>query len=367
MPKRISVEPFPPAEYIKQAMDTREWTQDDLAEVMGRNRHTVLRLLNGKTGITPDTAHELSQAFDTSAELWMNLQTSYELSIAVIESREIERRSYIYEKFPIRVMVNRNWIKKPDNVDDLEASLCDLLGVDNLKEVPELSVAARKGTPYTGHTGPQWAWYYYAHKMAKNAIVSKFKKDKFEAGLRELPSLAAYPEDLRRVPTALADMGVRFVIIKHLPKTKIDGVAFWIDGSPVVAMSLRYDRIDNFWFTLMHELIHVKYKDVSPVDVNLTGKEQDAMEKRANSEAANYLIPSDKLDSFINRHKPLYYQTKVVKFAQARGVHPAIAVGQLKHRDELPPTHLNKLQANVRKHILDVALTDGWGDSPLIN
>lgn len=368
MNKVVSIEPLPPWELVKREMDEREWTQDDLAEVMSRSRQHINRLLQGKTSITPETAQELSAAFGTSAELWMNLQTSYELSLADKVDEDIKRRSEIYDQFPVRALVSRNWIQKQKSAVDLESSICDLLGIKSLNETPALSVAARKGTPYTGHNGAQWAWYCYARKLAKHVTASKFTQSKFESGLGDLLSLAAYPEDLRRVPKALADMGVRFVILKHLPKSRIDGVALWLNpSSPVVAMSLRYDRIDNFWFTLFHELIHIKYKDASPVDVDLSGKEQPEIEKRANSEAAEHLIPKYKLNSFISRNKPLYYTKRVVQFAQAGRIHPAIAVGQLKFRGELPPTHLNSLQVKVREHILGYAMTDGWGDSPLIN
>lgn len=360
MSNRVSIEPFPPSEFIREAMEARGWTQDDLAEVMGRNRHTVLRLLNGKSGVTPETAHELAKAFDSSAEVWMNLQTSYELSLAAKEDDAIEQRSKIYGKYPVRALGSRGWIPKITDVEKLKSALCGLLSVKSVDETPSLDVAARKSTPYDGHTGAQWAWYCYARSLASKVSAERFDKKTFAAKLPKLVALAEYPDDARRVPKALAEMGVKFAIVKHLPTTKIDGAAMWVDESPVVALSLRHDRMDNFWFTLMHELVHVKYGDQSPVDVDLTGNEESAIERRANEEAANYLIPKDKMDSFIARHKPLYYQKKVVQFAQARGIHPSIVVGQLKHRGGLPQTHFHKLQAKIRHSIVGHALTDGW-------
>ena len=76
-------EPFLPGEYIKDEMEARDWTQDDLAEVMQLSRRQVMDLIQGKPGITADTAHRLASAFDgQSPETWMNLQTSYELALA---------------------------------------------------------------------------------------------------------------------------------------------------------------------------------------------------------------------------------------------------------------------------------------------
>ncbi|MFX8692489.1 hypothetical protein ABTM44_18400, partial [Acinetobacter baumannii] len=66
------------------------------------------------------------------------------------------------------------------------------------------------------------------------------------------------PEETRNVPRLLQEAGVRFVIVEGLPGSKIDGVCFWLDDkSPVIGMSLRFDRIDNFWFVLRHECAHV--------------------------------------------------------------------------------------------------------------
>jgi HTH-type transcriptional regulator/antitoxin HigA len=69
-------------------------------------------------------------------------------------------------------------------------------------------------------------------------------------------------EDLRHIPRVLAKAGIRFLVVEASPNTKIDGVCLWLDKtSPVIAMSLRYDRIDWFWFTLLHEIDHVSHRE----------------------------------------------------------------------------------------------------------
>ena len=56
----------------------------------------------------------------------------------------------------------------------------------------------------------------------------------------------------------LAQHGIGFEYLPHLPRTHLDGAAIKLDdGRPVIGMTLRYDRIDNFWYTLLHELSHV--------------------------------------------------------------------------------------------------------------
>src|SRR3979490_2736234 len=59
-----------------------------LAKVCGVPRTRIERLANEETGVTADTALRLSKAFGTSPQLWLNLQTDYDVQIA---KREIAK------------------------------------------------------------------------------------------------------------------------------------------------------------------------------------------------------------------------------------------------------------------------------------
>lgn len=69
---------FHPGEYLKDELDAREWTQTELAKMIGRPLRVINRIIAGKAGITTPTAQQLATAFGTSAELWMNLQNQYD-------------------------------------------------------------------------------------------------------------------------------------------------------------------------------------------------------------------------------------------------------------------------------------------------
>ena len=78
----------------------------------------------------------------------------------------------------------------------------------------------------------------------------------------DLARLKINTNGLLYISDILSEFGVRFLILEHLPKSKIDGAVFWLDKkSPVIVLSLRYDRIDSFWFSLAHELGHIKNLD----------------------------------------------------------------------------------------------------------
>ena len=80
---------FPPGDFIKEEMEERGWTQQDLAEILNKPLPTVNKILNGKKAIVPETAKRLAAAFGTSAQLWMNLETSFRLT-AVPETSEVQ-------------------------------------------------------------------------------------------------------------------------------------------------------------------------------------------------------------------------------------------------------------------------------------
>ena len=74
-----TAEAFPPGEYLRDELEARGWTVSELAEIIDQPVLVVSEILDAKKAITPDTALSLSEALDTSAELWLNLQTMYQL------------------------------------------------------------------------------------------------------------------------------------------------------------------------------------------------------------------------------------------------------------------------------------------------
>ncbi len=151
--------------------------------------------------------------------------------------------------------------------------------------------------------------------------------------IERLQALRHVPQEIRHVPKILSDAGIRLVIVQSLPGDKIDGACLWLTDGPVIAMTLRFDRIDHFWFVLCHELGHVQQGQPS-LDVELEAPSEDrpAYEHEADAVAQEWLIPQEKLAGFIARIRPLYSPQRVEAFAHTMNVHPGIVVGQLQHR-----------------------------------
>lgn len=360
---------FPPGEYIRDELDARNWTQEDLAGILGRPLKTVNQIVSAKKGITPQTAQELGAAFGTSAEVWLNLESAYRLGLDRKEQEDVARRARLYEIAPVNDMIRRRWIARPTNVAELEVRVLQFLEIESLDEEPSLAAAARKSTSYGATTAAQMAWLFRVKHLARTLKVKPYSAERFASCAGRLRSLAADERKIREVPALLAEIGIRLVVVEHLPRTKIDGAALWLDeSSPVMAVSLRHGRIDAFWHTLAHELMHIKYRDRDGVDNDLIGRPQedgiDEEERRADREASEFLVSADSFDSFIARLRPRFSKKRIVQFANLHGIHPGIVVGQLQYRGAIKYSHSREMLVNVREVVTDAALTDGWGYFP---
>lgn len=168
-------------------------------------------------------------------------------------------------------------------------------------------------------------------KAAKAPAPRTRKKERGQDAARELARLSALPDGLNRVGDALAQLGIVFVIMEHLPGTFLDGAAMCrSDGVPVIALTLRHDRIDNFWFTLLHEFCHVGHhlgEDVSLILDDLEVKSTDVVEGEADAFAKDALIPPEIWEEAMN--DPTSFSSEgLMSVAGKAGVHPAIVAGR---------------------------------------
>lgn len=380
MKGRVPAESFSPGEIIRDELEAREWTQNDLAQILGRPARLVSEIISGKRGVTPETAIGLGSAFGTSAQFWLNLESAYRLSLTQQDQRErdvVPRMARLFSAAPIKEMVKRGWIAESTDVDVLEKGVCDFFGVKSVDDIDALPFrAAARKSPASTDAGPaQVAWLHRVKQLAMSISVGPYHDSRFDDLLVGLHLLTSSENEVRRIPRFLAEYGIRFVIVEHLSKTRIDGAAMWVDGSPIIACSLRYDRIDGFWFTLAHELGHIKHKDGLDgngvqLDENLIGEsvlqlgEKPEYEKRADAFASNFLVPRSELDSYVIRTKPYFSKESIVRLANRLQIHPGIIVGQLHGTKAILPNHSREMLVKVRAILLDSCLVDGWGSNP---
>jgi HTH-type transcriptional regulator / antitoxin HigA len=362
-----------PGHYLKEEMEERGWIQRDLAFVLGCPEQAVNLILSGKRGISPEMAKALGNAFDIDPDTFANLQKAYDMAHAGDPDPGVMVRAKMQNKYPVREMIMRGWIE-PSDAGMLETQLEKFFEVPSADEIPYLNFAAYgKKSRYEEKEVPpiELAWLFRVKQLAKSMSVPKYSESALRKALNDLQSLLYAPEEARHVPRILTECGVRFVVVEKLPQAEIDGVCFWLEGSPVIGMSTRRDKIDNFWFVLRHEIEHALQKhgqatNEEMIDWKLEGVRASTssalrMEERvANAAAANFCVPTEKLDSFMVRKRPFYYERDVINLARTLGRHPGLVVGQMQFRMERYD-YLARHLAKVRQFVLPGAISDGWG------
>ncbi len=368
-----------PGEQLAEELKVRGWSQLDFARILGRDPKVINEIVTGARGITPRTANEFAAAFGTTPKYWLDLEAAYQLSHVGEVDNGIARRARLFKRAPVLAeMIRRGWIEPSDDVEVLERRVLRFFGIQSLEDEPELwPHAARKSSSYSEVTAPQWAWLFRARQLAMATQAEPFTPSKLDGALAQLKTLLQHAPEARRIPGLLAAAGIRLVLVEPLTGSKIDGACFWLDSkSPVVALSIRFDRIDSFWHTLMHEVAHVRAQDglrgeTVPIDVDLVGdqsrlSDKPPSEKAADAFAVSYLVDPAELQSFIVRVGPLYSRQRIVGFAGRIKVHPGIVVGQLQHRGEIGYAQNRSLLAKVRETVATSAITDGWGFTPTL-
>ena len=365
-----SYQPKSVSDVLREELDKREWSQSDLADVVGESAAWVNHLLTARKAVNADIAVALGAAFGTSPEYWLNLDSTYRLAHAQVKASDVERRAKIFNIAPVRDMLRRGWLEGSKDLHVLENRLLRFFDINSLDDCPQpIPHAARKSTNYTSVTGAQSAWLFRARHLSLGIAATPFTPGRFQQSLDSLKTLLEHPAEIRKVPATLAGGGVRVLVVQPLSKSKIDGACFWLDSqSPVVVLSMRYDRIDYFWHTLWHELGHVYRRDGFALDQDMLPQESDEdvsarpeSELQADTFAVENLIQQDRLDDFILRVSPLFSRNRLVGFAKLRGVHPGVVVGQLQHRGEIGYANHRNLLVKVRDIVTDSALTDGFG------
>jgi HTH-type transcriptional regulator/antitoxin HigA len=250
-----------------------------------------------------------------------------------------------WTRFPFKAMAKLGWIRKaPDSPGKAEKIIRDLIhraGVSPLTCVAlyrknDHARANAKTDPYALKA---WCWQVLA---TGNQIRARtiYRPGTVTPGFLRSIAMLSEPEDgPRRAKDFLAEHGVAMVTVRHLPKTHLDGAVLRLaDGAPVIGLTLRYDRLDNFWFCLLHELSHLgRHMDTGNGDafiddLTLRGAEgdtRDPREAQADEWAEEALIPRAIWEASTARLTPT--PMAVVNLARTLRVHPAIVAGRIRH------------------------------------
>ena len=363
-----------PGQLIESLLKERSWNNRVLANVLEIDETGVSKIIANKKVVTPELAIALEEVFGIPADRFLALQRDLDLKrarLVAMPNPARAARAQMLAQLPIAEMIKRSWLAVEDSRDitGVETAVQKFFGTQNLSELTAMPHAARRAAPEKTDISPvQLAWLYRVHQIASGLISPPYSKSATVAALPRLKDLLSAPEEARHVPRILNECGIRFVAVEGLRASKIDGVCMWLDErSPVIGMTMRFDRMDNFWFVLRHELEHVIQRHgvtMPKLDVDLgESSTEDDEERVANEAAASFCVPQARIDSFIARKAPLFAERDFLGLAKILNVHPSLIAGQIQFktgRYDLFRSHI----AKVRDHVLPSAIVDGWGDLP---
>jgi len=350
-----------PGEMLRDELEYLGWSQEDFASIIGMSLKAVNELLNDRTTLTVETAKIIASALGTSAEAWLSLDANYRLRAVGETEREREAAVYasVMKYMPVREMVKKLWIKPYASASDLMTEVRSFWGSTEVdlsfldKRKPPCFRRSHSREAYESYFALVWA--QRARELARRRSLPAFDRAKARRIGGAIPEWSTEPDGIMDFIRSLEDAGIGFFIQSHLQKTYIDGAAFFVSSNPFVVYTGRYDRCDNFWFTVAHELAHIVLghvrKDGDEILDDLKDEAEGDNERAADELAREYLrVP--KILEFCVPFMQYQSHDRIDRCAGTTGVDPGIVVGALQHAGLLPYKNLNNYKKPVLERIV---------------
>ena len=326
--KNVEILPPDPIEAIKFRLEQMGGSLRDLRPYIGSDAR-VSEVMTRKRGLTLKMVRALNR------HLGIPLQS-------LVEDHEIKADfDAELDRYPIHEMMKLGWLNgfEDPKAGQEEEALTNLMERGDARNF-ELVLCRQNANSYANSKTDQYAlysWCLHVRALARDIDAPEYQPTSLsDAFFRELGHLSARADGPVLAIAELKNVGVRVALAKHLRGTFLDGAAMLLgDGSPVIGMTLRHDRLDNFWHCLLHELAHVRLHlsgaDRSCFfhdDFDLHGEHSD-VEAQADELATIALLPREAL-------APLgdltFVSTSDVQgVARRYGVHPAIVAGRIRY------------------------------------
>ncbi|MBI4165539.1 MAG: transcriptional regulator [Acidobacteria bacterium] len=317
-----------PIEAIRFRMEQQNLSQRDLVPFIG-SRSKVSEVLSGRRPLTLSMIRALHSGLGIPAKVLLQGR----------EATDLEESPIQWDRFPLREMVGRGWIE--EKVEDYRSQTEDVLrGFFGQLGHAQPAVAFLRQSRHVRSARDMDVYALTAWTARVLILAARRPHVPYKTGtlgvefMREVAHLSVLDQGPSLAGEFLEKYGIRLVIEPHLPGTFLDGAALWApDGGPVIGLTIRYDRIDNFWFSLMHELAHVT-RHLDPAQAPFyddldVGPEDDPREKEADSVAGEALITNEEW-----RKSPasrLRSPEATLQLANLLLVHPAIVAGRYRH------------------------------------
>ena len=330
----VLLEKFEEARFKFEAPDPIEAIVYRLAE-LGMKQKDFAKIVGSPSRASEVLARKRGLTIEMIRTIHEQLRIPAEILIGHPKQDNFDSTDVDWKKFPVKEMQKRGWF----DVDLAEGKSGEQLIRSFFARTSAQSAPVLLRKTLTGVTKEenQYAIYAWVARVLIRARDLKKPEVRYVPGsitdefLKQLAKLSRSVDGPKIAAEFLAMKGVILVIEPHLPKTKLDGAAMLDqDGTPVIGLTLRYSRVDYFWFTLMHELIHVQRHLNRQSSAFVDEDDLDSEDER--EAEANFLAA----EAFIPRHvwqASEALKTKrseaVVKLADSLMIHPSIVAGRI--------------------------------------
>lgn len=354
-----------PVEAIKFRMEQQGLTRKDLIAYIG-SQSKVSEVLNHKRTLSLSMIRALHEGLGIPAEVLLQEP-----------GKQLAERRYDPEDYPLKEMHSAGYFpgyeslrKVKERAEELLENLFSPLDAlsDQLVYCRNTSFASDRGAVTglavaNGHTtysisvdeparenkrvkrqnremneNALRAWQARVMQICESQNLPRFRKRTLtEEFIRNLAHLSVFGNGPFLAQQVLLDSGIHFVILPHLPQTYLDGACFYTSsGRPVVGMTIRHDRMDNFWFTLAHELSHVLLHLKNDKFVFFDDTEHglrhacNQQEVEANRLGMDIYIPTNVWTAVRETLIATMDEYAVIDLAQELSISPAIIAGRLR-------------------------------------
>jgi HTH-type transcriptional regulator/antitoxin HigA len=310
-----------PLEAIEFRMEQMGLAQRDVMPFIGSKSKTS-EVLSGKRPLSLPMVRALSAGLGIPAEI-------------LIQDASDDSKSLVdWTRFPTKELASRSWFAG-ESAQEVAASIVRVLddfGGEGLSLAARSSTHVRSGREMDRYSLLAWAAWAVSRAEADPPTGSFDPSTIDEAFLLSIARLSASDSGPLDAQAALSKNGIALLVVEHLPKTYLDG-ALIVGKFPVIALTLRNDRIDSFWFTLMHELSHLLQYVASDGprsyfdDLDVESSED--FEQAADALAGETLIPE--AEWIASPASKLRSPEAAQHLATRLGIHPAIVAGRIRH------------------------------------
>lgn len=318
-----------PIAAIRFRMEQEDLSQRDLIPYIG-SRSKVSEVLSGKRPLTLQMMRSLHQRLGIPADVLLQEQGA-----TLPDNPE----SLDWTQYPIKAMAKLGWVSQDagDRAEEIMRSLIERAGGKQtlVTMLCRQNEHIRRNGQMDMYALQAWGLQLIAIARETN-LPTKYKSGTLTTELVQKMVRLSWSESAPSLAKEfLAQYGIHLIYLPHLPRTHLDGAALRLDdGTPVIGLTLRHDRLDNFWFSLCHELAHQSLhlenniSDAFFENLSVEAPPSDLKEREADAWASNALIPDDLWQSSQAATNPT--PANVLKFARDLGIHPAIIAGRIR-------------------------------------